>query len=216
MANSNNSPSQIISPMAYSDFTLRKVLQNFGLQTQDDSFLSSVPPTSPSTYLVEFLERSLPLAIAIGTEKARSELLISPLLLETRELLQRRVSIFSGTDFTVDPAVGLNGICDFLISQSPEQVIITAPIAVFVEAKKGELDIGLGQCVAEMLGAQKFNQQQGNSVATIYGTVTSGSLWRFLKLENQTVTFDLKEYALLPVEQILGILVQIASPQKTF
>jgi hypothetical protein len=216
MANSNNSPSQIISPMAYSDFTLRKVLQNFGLQTQDDSFLSSVPPTSPSTYLVEFLERSLPLAIAIGTEKARSELLISPLLLETRELLQRRVSIFSGTDFTVDPAVGLNGICDFLISQSPEQVIITAPIAVFVEAKKGELDIGLGQCVAEMLGAQKFNQQQGNSVATIYGTVTSGSLWRFLKLENQTVTFDLREYALPPVEQILGILVRIASPHKTF
>lgn len=197
--------------MAYSDFSLRKVLQDFSLQTQDHPFLSSVPPTSPSPYLVEFLERSLPLAVAIGTEKARSELLISPLLLEVRELLSRQVSIFSGTDFTVDASVGLNGTCDFLISQSPEQVLITAPVAVIVEAKKGELDGGLGQCIAEMLGAQKFNQQQGNSVPVVYGTVTSGSLWRFLKLENQTVTFDLREYAMPPVDRILGILIEIAS-----
>lgn len=197
--------------MAYSDFSLRKVLQDFNLRTQDGSFLSSVLPISPSSYLTEFLERSLPLAVAIGTEKARSELLISPLLLEVREQLQRQVSIFSGTDFTVDSSLGLNGICDFLISRSPEQVIITAPIAVLVEAKKGELDAGLGQCIAEMLGAQKFNQQQDNVVPVIYGTVTSGSLWRFLKLENQTVTFDLTEYAMPPVDRILGILIYIAS-----
>ncbi len=69
----------------------------------------------------------------------------------------------------------------------------------------------MGQCITEMIGAQKFNQQQGNSVSIIYGTVTSGSLWRFLKLEHQTVTFDLREYAMPPVEQILGILVRIAS-----
>jgi len=200
--------------MAYSDFSLRKVLQDFSLHTQDDSFLSSVSPISPSPYLKEFLERSLPLAVAIGTEKARSEFLISPLLLEVREILHRKVSIFSGTDFTIDPTLGLNGTCDFLISRSPEQVIVTAPIAVIVEAKKGELDVGLGQCIAEMIGAQKFNQQEGNSVSTIYGTVTSGSLWRFLKLENQTVTFDLKEYAMPPVEQILGILIQIASSEE--
>jgi hypothetical protein len=97
------------------------------------------------------------------------------------------------------------------MSRSPEQVLITAPIVVIVEAKKGELDIGLGQCIAEMLGAQKFNQQQGNAVSTIYGTVTSGSLWRFLKLDNQTVTFELKEYAMPPVEPLLGILVYMAS-----
>lgn len=201
--------------MAYSDFSLRKVLQAFSLHTQDDSFLSSVSPINPDSYLKEFLERSFPLAVAIGTEKARSELLISPLLLEVRETLHHQVSVFSGTDFTVDPTLGLNGTCDFLISQSPEQVIVTAPVAVIVEAKKGELDAGLGQCIAEMVAAQKFNQQQGNAIATIYGTVTSGSLWRFLKLENQTVTFDLKEYAMPPVEQILGILVHIASSGKS-
>ncbi len=201
--------------MAYSDFTLRKVLQDFSLQTQDESFLALVSPVSPSGYLQEFLKRSIPLAVAIGTEKARSELLISPLLLEVRERLKHQVSVFSGTDFTVEPSLGLNGTCDFLISQSPEQVIITAPVAVIVEAKKGELDAGLGQCIAEMVAAQRFNQQQGNAVATIYGTVTSGSLWRFLKLENQMVTFDLREYAMPPVEQILGILLYIAASGRS-
>lgn len=197
--------------MAYRDFSLRKVLQDFDLQTRDDSFISAISPISPSSYLREFLERSLPVAVAIGTEKARSELLISPLLLEVREVLEHRVSIFSGTEFIVDSTVGLNGTCDFLISQSAEQVILKAPIAVIVEAKKGELDAGLGQCIAEMVGAQWFNQRQGNTISTIYGTVTSGSLWRFLKLEDQMVTFELKEYPMPPVEQILGILVQLAS-----
>jgi hypothetical protein len=200
--------------MAYSDFTLRKVLKDFNLSTQDDSLCTNASPISPSPFLADFLDRSVSLAIAIGTEKARSELLISPILLDVREHLQRKISLFSGTDFTVDPTIGLNGICDFLISRSPEQVIITAPVAVIVEAKKGELDSGLGQCIAEMVAAQKFNQQQDNAIDTIYGTVTSGSLWRFLKLENQTVTFDLKEYAIPPVEKVLGILIHIASTNR--
>ena len=104
--------------MAYSNFTLRKVKQEFGLTIQEQgSFLPEIVPLPPSDYLAETLRRNLGMAIAVGTEKARSELLISPVLVEVREILNRTVSIFSGTDFTVDEAVGLNGICDFLISR---------------------------------------------------------------------------------------------------
>ena len=92
-----------------------------------------------------------------------------------------------------------------------EQMIVRAPVAVIIEAKKGDLTSGMGQCVAEMVAAQKFNQQQGNAIARIYGSVTTGSLWRFVQLEQQMVTFDLKEYPMPPVEQILGILVQLVS-----
>jgi hypothetical protein len=197
--------------MAYSDFNLKKVLQDFALSTRDAPFLLPVSPIAPSAYLKDFLERSLPLAVALDNEKARSETLVFPILLEVRELLNRQVSLFSGTDFTVDPTLGLNGVCDYLISQSVEQMVIRAPVAVIIEAKKGDLTSGMGQCVAEMVAAQKFNQQQGNAIATIYGSVTTGSLWRFVKLEQQLVTFDLKEYPMPPVEQILGILVQLVS-----
>lgn len=196
--------------MAYSDFTLRKVKDNFSLQlVETGKFLTGFSPVQPSDYLAQTLERNLSMAIAVGTEKARSELLISPILVEVRERLQRQISLFSGTDFTVDASVGLNGICDFLISQSQEQLLIEAPAIVIVEAKKEDLNPGLGQCIAELVAAQRFNQEQGRPISAVYGAVTTGSLWRFLRLSGQTVEIDLKDYAVPPVETVLGILLGI-------
>jgi hypothetical protein len=193
--------------MAYSDFTLRKVKQEFGLTIQErESFLPEIEPIVPSDYLTETLRRNLALALAVGTEKARSELLISPILVEVRERSGRAVSIFSGTDFTVDESLGLNGICDFLMSRSEEQLLIEAPVIAIVEAKKDDLNSGMGQCIAEMIAAQKFNEMSGNSIQDIYGTVTTGSTWRFLKLNAKTVSIDLTDYPISPVDRILGIL----------
>jgi hypothetical protein len=193
--------------MAYSNFTLRKVKQEFGLTIQErESFLPIIQPVTPSDYLTETLRRNLALAIAVGTEKARSELLISPILVEVREILDRQISVFSGTDFTVDESLGLNGICDFLITQSTEQLMIESPVVAIVEAKKEDLNSGMGQCIAEMIAAQKFNETSGTPRQTIYGTVTTGNVWRFLKLQNRTVSIDLTDYAMPPVDQVLGIL----------
>ena len=196
--------------MAYSDFTLRKVKTDFQLQlVETGSFLKGFPPVRPSDYLHQTLERNLSIAIAVGTEKARSELLISPILVEVRERLQRQISLFSGTDFTVDPSVGLNGICDFLISQSQEQLLIEAPAVIIVEAKKEDLNPGLGQCIAELVAAQRFNQENERPITAVYGAVTTGSLWRFLRLSGQTVEIDLADYAVPPIETVLGILLGI-------
>jgi hypothetical protein len=188
-----------------------KVSQDFNLSIVQGNFLPPTEPITPSSYLTEFLARSLPLAIALGTEKARSEMLICPILIEVREILKQQISLFSGIDFTVDASLGLNGVCDFLFSHSPDQILLEAPVAVIVEAKKDDIAAGLGQCVAEMVAAQKFNEQAGNPVPAIYGTVTTGSLWRFLQLKAQTITIDLTEYPIPPLETILGILVYIAS-----
>ncbi len=194
--------------MPYSEFTLKKVKQDFNLNILEvTTFLGIINPISPSPALAQFLEKYLPLALALNTEKARSEMIICPILLEVKDIFEQKISLFSGNDFTVDPSVGLNGTCDFLISQSPEQLFIEAPTIIVVEAKKEDLNGGLGQCVAEMLGAQKFNEKNGKSVNTIYGCVTTGNLWKFLKLEEQTITIGLREYPLPPIEEILGILV---------
>jgi hypothetical protein len=142
--------------MPYSNFTLRQVKQDFGIVTIEGSrFLPAIPAISPSAYLQEALGEGVPLALATGSEKARSELIISPILVEVRKLLDRQVSLFSGEDFTVAPELGLNGTCDFLMSRSTEQMIIEAPAVIVVEAKKGDLKQGLGQCAAEMVAAQK-------------------------------------------------------------
>lgn len=194
--------------MPYSQFTLSKVKEDFNLSTVEGTrfFPSNIELVSPSPRLMGILEE-IPWAIAVDTEKARSEVIINPVLLEVRRILNQKISLFSGEEFNVDVAAGLNGVCDFLISLSPEQLVVEAPAVIIVEAKKSDLKSGIGQCIAEMIAAQKFNQAKNKPITTIYGTVSSGTQWRFLKLEEKTVTIDLTDYPLPPVEQILGFLV---------
>jgi hypothetical protein len=126
---------------------------------------------------------------------------------EVRKILDRKVSLFSGEDFTVAPELGLNGTCDFLISRSQEQIIIEAPAIVVVEAKKGDLKQGLGQCAAEMVAAQRFNEINQIPIGTIYGSVSTGNAWRFLKLVKNELSIDLNDYAIPPIDELLGMLV---------
>jgi hypothetical protein len=195
--------------MPYSQFSLPKVIQDFNLTLVEGGSFLSLPETtvSPSPYLAEFLNRNIQLAVALNTEKARSELIICPLLLAVKEALSNRISLFSGEEFNVDAEAGLTGVCDFILSLSPEQLFVKAPVAVVVEAKKEDLKGGLGQCIAEMVAAWKFNQKAQNSINTIYGTVTTGTVWRFLQMQDNTVTVDLTEYPLPPIESILSRLV---------
>jgi len=73
-----------------------------------------------------------------------------PVLVEIRRAAGRKISIFSGIEFNVDVSLGLKGFCDFLISRSEEQYVLRRPVISVVEAKKGEIDLGMRQCSAEM------------------------------------------------------------------
>jgi hypothetical protein len=194
--------------MPYGKFTLSKAVDDFQLTLiEGERFLPDVPPINPSALLTETLKETVPWAIAVSSEKARSEGIINPVLLEVKRQLQGQISVFSGEEFSVEPEADLTGYVDFLISRSPEQLFIKAPAIVLVEAKKEDLKPALGQCLAEMVAAQRFNQQKQQPISTIYGTVTSGTVWRFLKLEGQTVMIDLTDYPLPPVDPILGFFV---------
>ncbi len=192
--------------MAYNNFTLELVKHQFDLTISIAPFCQSLPVAMPSATFAAIFEEWFPLAQQAKSEKAKSELLVSPVLLEVRKLTHNAVGIFSGEEFTVDRDRGLNGFCDFLLSRSSAPYIIEAPVVMLVEAKKGELDVGLGQCIAEMVAAQLFNETEGQNIPVIYGSVTSGKLWQFLKLEGKQVTIDVNEYQITPVERILGIL----------
>ena len=194
--------------MPYSQFTnISKAKEAFGLKTKEgERFIPPTEPIKASPTLTAYLEESLPLA-ASASQKARSEGIIYPVLLEVRRILNREISLFSGEDFTIDESIGLNGKCDFLLSRSPEVLEIEAPAIVIVEAKKADLRTGFGQCMAEMVAAQRFNAAKNRPVSVIYGSITSGTQWRFLKLEENVVTIDLMDYPLPPLDEILGILV---------
>ncbi|MBV6621775.1 MAG: hypothetical protein KI793_02285 [Rivularia sp. (in: Bacteria)] len=135
-------------------------------------------------------------------------MIILPILLEIRRRANYQISLFSGINFDVDIDKGLNGYCDFIISRSKEQLLINAPVIIIIEAKNENIKNGLGQCAGAMLAAQIFNQRENNDIPTIYGAVTTGDIWKFLKLELNNLFIDLKNYYIKELANILGILFQ--------
>lgn len=193
--------------MSYSQFSLDTIETTFGITiTETVGIFADLPSVEYSDFLAQVLKKYVPLALAIGTEKSRSELILTPILVELKEQFQNKISLFSGREFNVSPEKGLTGFCDFLISKSPEQIIIKAPVIALVEAKNDNIQSGLGQCIAEMIAAQLFNQQKENEIKTIYGSVTTGTNWKFMRLSGQIIEIDLNEYFINDVGKILGIL----------
>ena len=194
--------------MPYTQFSVEQIKTNFGISfTRTVGLFSGISEIEPSNFLQETLRFNLPLALEINSEKARSELIVAPILVEIKKRLPERMSLFSGREFNVDPARGLSGYCDFLISRSPEQLVIESPVIALVEAKNDNILSGLGECMAETIAAQIFNHRQENDIQTIYGVVTTGSIWKFFKLEGIAIEIDTDEYFINNVAKILGILI---------
>ena len=193
--------------MSYSEFkTIAEVRERFELRVDESKNLfADIQPVEVSELLQQILERNIPLANAINTEKARSELLIAPTLLEIREIYDHEVGFFSGTEFNIDFELGLNGYCDFILTASREIYEIYRPVVTLVEAKNENIKGGLAQCIAEMIAAQRFNQRE-NINLPIYGAVTTGVIWQFLILESDLVRIDLREYYIRNTDKLLGIL----------
>ncbi|MDE0086421.1 MAG: hypothetical protein OXU23_11945 [Candidatus Poribacteria bacterium] len=193
--------------MAYSNFTLETVRKEFQLEFSERvGIFAEMEPVAPSELLATILMKKVPLATTINTEKARSELIVADVLFELWEQFERRISLFSGIDFNVDAERGLTGMCDFLVSLSPMQSFLEAPIIVLVEAKKEDTAPGLGQCVAEMIAAQRFNAEKENDIPCVYGAATTGTEWKFLKLEENRLQLDMAIYSIAQCDKILGIL----------
>lgn len=189
--------------MAYSDFTLESALIRLGLRQTTAPLFPSAATFAPPSWLVQFLALSTP--VAVSNEKARSESLIAPVLTAVREVTRERVAVFSGPRFDVDPVRGLVGDCDFLLALAPPVYPITAPVLAVAEAKRGDLDLGMGQCVAEMVAARDFNRDAGSPDGPVFGCVTSGEAWQFYRLDGDRLTMDSRRYYITQLPELLGV-----------
>lgn len=194
--------------MAYPEFTLPQLREQFGLVTRHQAGLVANLPAAPvSDWLREGLRRMGSSALNTNTEKSRSEFVIAPILVEVREHLDEQVTIFSGVDLTVDPSRGLRGACDFLVSLTAQEFTLEAPLAAVVEAKNENIPRAVVQCLAELVAVREFNATAGTPLEPLLGVATSGSIWKFLRLEGATAVVDRDEYHVREVDRIVGILV---------
>jgi hypothetical protein len=189
--------------MTYSDFTLDRVSKAFHLKLRQVALFPQVEAVEVPSWLTDALERGRP--FALGSEKARSELIVVPVLLASIERSTYTRSLYSGQRLDVAPDQGLTGKCDFILSSSPTLPILQSPLVILVEAKKNDIEGGLGQCGAQMLGARLFNEREGTDIRTIFGCVTTGESWQFLKLEDDTLSIDTDRYYLVTLGVLLGV-----------
>lgn len=193
---------------SYSDLSIEYLQKNFQLSILRDEIFSEITPLEPATWLKKNLQEGFD--ISVLSEKARSEFIIAPILLFVREVHKGKIGIYSGTKFDIEPSRGLRGICDFILAKGPVLPMVRTPVFMLVEAKKNDIEEGLGQCAAEMLAAQIFNQRENNLVPAIYGCVTTGENWQFLRLIDTQMIIDKNRYFLVSLPLILGILNRIA------
>ena len=197
--------------MAYVDFDLRKVVQSFGLAEDDKTDLfTDTEPVEPSDSLRDHLAELVPIALGFNTEQARREFIISPILIEAKRRSRTEINVVPGVMLKVDEAKGLTGYCDYLIARSSKRFYLESPLVAVVEAKREDLVAGLGQCAAEMVAIELFNDRDGRPTPVVHGAVTSGSNWQFLRLQGKDLLIDVKEYFLDDLARILGILVRIS------
>lgn len=190
--------------MTYSTFTLEHVCKVFRLDLRSASLFGTAAPVAVPVWLEDWLNRTRP--FAFGSEKARSEFLVAPILMSGIERSNQQLSLYSGQRLDAAPDQGLVGECDFLLTRTPPLPIVRAPVVTLVEAKRHDIDAGLGQCAAQMVGARMFNEREGSPLPQVFGGVTTGEIWQFLKLEADILTIDSSRYYLDTLPVLLGVL----------
>jgi hypothetical protein len=191
------------TPKSYSDYSLNDLRTICGIDNRKQNLSLLNDKKEPSTLLLQILEQNK--VLPINSEKARSELLITPVLVEWLSQNPHQLQYFSGNTFDVEPTKALKGRCDFLFTKHFSMDIV-APVVAMFEAKDDNVDNWYGQCGAEMYSARLFNERNNEPYKTIYGAVTDGFEWVFLKLEDEVLLIDTERYYLRTLSELLGAL----------
>lgn len=191
------------TPMSYKQFSIDELIEKFALEEKQKILFENVNAIPCPEELKSTLERNK--LMPLKSEKSRGEMIIAPIMVELLNQYKGKISIFSGERLNVDEAKGLVGELDYLFCNYTSKLRVMAPVFALVEAKKGDLEMGYAQCVAQMIGAREFNKQKQVNIPTVYGCVTSGKVWQFFALESNTLYVDTEEYYLIEIDKLLGI-----------
>ena len=189
--------------MAFSDYkNIAQVQTEFQVRYQEAHFIV-VRPLQPSPIFFEEFAFSLENIDVFTSEGARTEAIIFPIL---REVYKGHHEKYS---FWIQKAIAFNdklsGTPDYLFgTKSPlGKTVLELPLVLIVEAKKNDYEQGWGQCLAELIAAQKLNS---HSEQPVIGIVTDGKLWEFGKLVASDFTRNTEGFTVDDLPQLFGAL----------
>lgn len=198
--------------MSFKDFTLDDLRNKFGIENEIKSFFKDIKEQEPSGWLKMVLEINS--KMPTKTEKAKSEYIIAPILTSLVEMNNSIFTVYSGETLTGDKDKGLYGECDFILAKNVNTFDVRLPILCLFNAKKGDIDLGIVQCSAQMVGIKFFNEKNKVKLDTIYGCVTNANEWKFLKLQGNTIFIDTESFFIKELDKILGIFQNIIDAYK--
>ena len=191
--------------MSFNNYkSIANVLADFPLIYQEQEFIQSLPTTVEiNPYFLERLQLVLQEGVVFNSEYAICENIISPILLEVWLTYRDKLLLWSHQPLNFDEQ--LSGVPDYIVAKrSPRgKVILEHPYLILVEAKKDNFEEGWGQCLAEMVAAQKLNNNQHNSV---FGVVSNGKMCDFGSLQDNIFTKNVKYYTLENLSALMGAL----------
>jgi hypothetical protein len=198
--------------MGYGDYTLDSFLSQFDISIVQAPLFAQFQPVEPTDWLRDTLQKGR--SIALFSEKSRSEFIVAPILLSCQEMIKDECCVYSGIRLDVDAEKGLRGECDFIVARTSPTPTLQAPLLIVVEAKKNDIEEGLGQCAAQMIAARLFNARHKEELDQIYGCVTTGEAWQFLRLRQRELLVDSDRYYISQITTILGILMSLLSDRR--
>ncbi len=186
--------------------------QELNIHNENVALFPIVQVIQPSAWLLESMEFASG-ALALFSEKSRSEAIVFPILAEVTKHNHYTISLYSGAVLNGDDSIGLNGECDFILGSGRQDYYIDSPLFCMIEAEENDIEKNIPQCIAQMEGARRYNQNEGKNLTVIYGCVTTGTEWQFLKLEKQICYIDKKRYYINDLPSLLGVLQTIVDIQ---
>ena len=187
--------------MAFSDFkTISEVQTKFRITYSEDDFVDAEPST-PSTEFLRDFEFTREHINVFASEASRCEAIIFPVLKESYKAYAHRYALWIKQSIAYDDV--LNGVPDYFISTRSElgKTVVGSPLILLVEAKKNDFEQGWGQCLAELVAAQKIND---DTAFPVFGIVTDGTLWQFGRLMGDTFTQNRTDFTLANLPTLFG------------
>ena len=187
--------------MAFSDFKMISEVQEiFRITYAEDDFVKAEPSTPSAEFLRDF-EFTRKHINVFASEAARCETIIFPVLKESYKAYANQYALWIKQSITYNDI--LHGTPDYFISTRSElgKTVVGSPLILLVEAKKNDFEQGWGQCLAELIAAQKIND---DADFPVYGIVTDGTLWQFGRLVGDTFTQNRTDFALANLSVLFG------------
>ena len=180
--------------------TVSSVLKEFQITYTESNFIVETE-FHISDYFREDLEFTMREGVVYNSEFAVCENLIYPVLKEVWKHYYSGFVLWSHQSLTYDQY--LSGFPEYILAKrsSLGKVVFEQPYFLLVEAKQDNFENGWAQCLAEMIAAQRLNE---NSEQDVFGIVSNGRVWQLGKLKSNVFTRNQMFYTIQELDRLFA------------